>query len=198
MRATFSCLWLAMAMLPGFAQSPGSSAAPPSELDDMAQRGYQLLADTTATPDLLAEGFELTREAALRGSPKAQANMGYMYAGGLEGVVGADAESALYWYTEALKQGWPPAGINLIALHEQYPSLHIEEDVLAEAHFLMAEAYARGVPPVPLSPARANSHYLQAARLGNGRALGMLRELLGMFPDALGRLSDEDLKLIYP
>lgn len=166
-------------------------------LRELALEGHELIANTDLSRAEREHGVDLTIEAALLGDPVAQNNLGYLAATGYASLVDKDPEKALFWYRKALDARYPAAAVNIIDLPGRYPDLEIPDEVLAEANLLMGDAYARGTDVIPYNFNLSLSHYLQAARFGSGRAVMILRELLGQFPDALGPLTDEDAALIY-
>ncbi len=163
----------------------------------LALRGYELMANPASTPEQRREGLELTIQSAIDGDPVGMANLGFVAAYGGDGLVIPDAEKALYWYGRAIDEGMTSAAHNLLDLQIHHPALEIPDETLAKAHLLMGEAYAKGKGPMGYSFEESQKHYLAAARLGNRQAIEVIREILGMYPDALGELSQEDLEIIF-
>lgn len=188
------------------ALSPALFATTPRESREMALEGFDIISDTTATPAMLARGLELTRMAAEADDPVALNNLGYLAASGrLSNVPGLECETlvslspqrAAYFYRRAMSHRTTSAAINLLDLLKLHPEVKVPTESVAEAHMLIARAFALGNSVLPYDFDLAQSHFLEAARLGNKDALRIVRETIGQFPDAYGNLSPEDEKLIF-
>ena len=186
--------------------SPAVMANSPRESRQMALEGFDIISDTAATPAMLARGLELTRMAAEADDPVALNNLGYLAASGrLSNVPGLECDTlvslspqrAAYYYQRALSHRMTSAAINLLELLKQYPDVKVPSESVAEAHMLIARAFALGNSVLPYDFDLAQTHFLEAARLGNEDALRIVRETIGQFPDAYGNLTPEDEKLIF-
>lgn len=184
-----------------------ASALTPHEARGLALEGFDLIADSLASEPSLARGLELTRAAAEAGDPIALNNMGYLYESGrlenLRDSVGnplieTSADSAAVYYGRALDRKLTSAAINLLQLAETKPDLTIPREHLAAAHMALGRAYALGNSVLPYNFDASQRHFLEAARLGDEKALEIVRETIGQFPDSYPDLTPADLELIFP
>lgn len=184
-----------------------ASALTPHEARGLALEGFDLIADSLASECALAKGLELTRAAAEAGDPIALNNMGYLYESGrladLRDTIGnplieVSPDSAAAYYGRALDRKLTSAAINLLQLAEAHPDLIIPRERLAAAHIALGRAYALGNSVLPYDFDASQQHFLEAARLGDEKALEIVRETLGQFPDAYPDLTPSDLELIFP
>lgn len=174
----------------------------PKEYREMALQGFDILSDTTSTPERLIEGLELTRRAADGGDAVALNNLGYLAQSGLlEGTPGLENDStvkkspqrAAEYYTAAMGRRMTSAAMNLLTLLTEHPDIEVPRESVSEAHLIVGRAYALGNTVLPYSFEQSQRHFLESAKLGNEEAKRIIQETIEMFPDSF---SEEELQSV--
>jgi len=137
-------------------------------------------------PRSVDAGVRLVRDAAQKGDPLAQADMGSLYARGV-GVVQSYPE-AMRWYCRSAAQGNPEAEMRMAMMYERGEGVAVDR---AEAATWLRRAAAHGLPAaqhalglayqfglgVPVDAAEARRWFAFAATQGHAPSTAALQEL---------------------
>lgn len=116
------------------------------------QRLAWMYASGSGVPRNMAKAFELYRRAAEQGNLKAQTALGYLYAGGEEGVEQNPKEAVLWWLQAAIKGD-------------------------ADAMYGLATLYVRGAPGVPRQPEEGVRWLRQAIDRDHAPAMDLMAQM---------------------